>query len=208
MIRAVRLGLLGGAALLLAAASPAPPPVAPVQQAPAGAVGDSPAAVPEIVEAVQTCARVTLPAARIDFRYLRENGWKIGGRSFQLLKDSKLGPDAGELIYVFGRGNSVLATRVSPSQARCRIVARVTGKEQMAAVRTALIGGKIALPFDQAPGHVAFKASMRERLPDSDFSNVLLSGQHVFMLSLQEKPDFLAVWVDVWALSSSAGGAS
>lgn len=208
MTRTVRLGMLGGAALLVAAASPAPMPVVPVQQAPAGAVGDAPAAVPEIVESVQTCARVTLPGARIDFRHLRENGWKIGNRSFQLLKDSKLGPDAGELIYVFGRGNSVLATRVSPTQARCRIVARVTGKEQIAAVRTALIGGKIALPFDQAPGYVAFKASMRERLPDSDFSNVLLSGQHVFMLSLQEKPDFLAVWVDVWALSSSAGGAS
>lgn len=208
MIRTARLGALCGAALLVAAASPAPPPVVPAKQAPAGAVGDAPAAVPEIVEAVRTCARVTLPAARIDFRHLREDGWKIGNRSFQLLKDSKLGPDAGEVIYVFGRGNAVLATRISPTQARCRIVARVTDRGQIGAVRDGLIDSKLALPFDRAPGHVTFKASMRERLPSRDFVNVLLSDQHVFMLSLQERPDFLAVWVDVWALSSSAGGAS
>lgn len=194
--------------MLVAATNPAPPPAVPAQQAPAGAVGDAPATVPEIVEAVRTCAQVTLPAARFDFRHLRDNGWKIGSRSFQLMKDNKPAPGAGELVYIFGRGNTVLSARMTPSQSRCRVVARIGEAGERDELRTALIEGKVALSFDQAPGHVEFKSAMRKDLNSDAIRNILLSDQHVFSLTLNQRPDFLAVTVDVWSLPSVRGKAS
>jgi hypothetical protein len=206
--RKMRLGMLCGAALLVAAGAAVAQPVTPPQPVRTDKVGDAPASVPEIVEAVRTCAKVTLPAARFDFRHLRDDGWKIGSRSYQLMKDDKPAPGAGELVYVFGRGNTVLSARMTPVQSRCRIVARIADAGQRDVLRAALIEGKVALSFDQAPGHVEFKSAMRERLKGGDLSNILLSDQHVFSLTLNDRPDFMAVTVDVWSLPSAKGNAS
>lgn len=208
MIRSARLSAIGGLALLAMAGSALAQPAAPAPAAPAKIVGVDPAKTPEILEAVRECVKVTIGAARIDFRHLRDNGWKIGGRSFQPSTEAKPESGNGDLVFVFGRGNTLLSTRLSPAQARCRIAARVESAGELAALRTALIEGKVAMTFDAAPGHQEFKATMRKRLPDASFENVLLSEDHVFMISTGGKPEQQSLLIDVWALSSRAKVAS
>lgn len=203
-MRPPRLSSLAGLALLgLAGAALAQPAATPTAVPPAAAkaqVGELAVPIPEIVEGVRECLRVTSPAARIDFRHLRDNGWKIGHRSFEPSTDDKPESGNGDLIYVFGRGQTLLSTRLTPMQARCRIVARLENAGQVKAVRNALVDGKIALPFDQAPGHELFKDTMRKRLPNGDFSNVLLSGSHALTVFDSSRAGFTAVSIDVWAM--------
>lgn len=200
MIRAARLCALGGLALLgLAGAGLAQPATVPSPAAKAK-VGDLPVPIPEIVEGVRECLRVTSPAARIDFRHLRDNGWKIGHRSFEASTDGKPESGNGDLIYVFGRGQTVLSTRLTPMQARCRIIARLENADQIKAVRNALVEGKVAQPFEQAPGHDLFKDMMRQRVPNGDFTNVLLTSSHALSLFNSSRADYPSVSIDVWAM--------
>ncbi len=200
MIRVARLCALGGLALLgLAGAALAQPAAVPSPAAKAK-VGDLPVPIPEIVEGVRECLRVTGPAARIDFRHLRDNGWKIGHRSFEAKTDDKPESGNGDLLYVFGRGQTVLSTRIGPAAVRCRIIARLEDAGQIKTVRNALVEGKVALPFEQAPGHELFKSMMRQRVRNGDFTNVLLTDTHALSLFNSSRTDYPAVSIDVWAM--------
>lgn len=196
----VRLALAGAALLASVpdglsaqSAPPAPAPTAPPVAVRAPQVGDNPADVPEILEAVDLCRKATHKGAVFEYRMLREAGYKIGTRSWEPAEKKE---DRGGLLMGFGKGNTAIFVRHGPILASCRVIVYVASPTVSEKVRSEMISRKYAQTFEDSTDK-ASKDVMSKIFPADLIARTLIGPDHYYEVfpSNRNGRDLLAVTV-------------
>ena len=167
-------------AMVAAQSTPAASPASAVPTAPARApqIGDNPADLPEILDAVDLCRKATHGAATFEYRMLRDAGYKIGSRIWEP-GDKK--EDRGRLLMGFGKGNTAIFVRHGPVVVSCRVIVHVTSSTVSDKVRGELVSRKFAQTFDNSTDE-KLKVAMSKIFPADSIGKILIGPEHYYDL--------------------------
>lgn len=173
--------------------APAPAPATALTTQRAPQVGDNPADVPEILEAVDLCRKATHKGAVFEYRMLREAGYKIGSRTW---KPAEKKDDRGELVMAFGKGNTAIFVRHGAVLASCRVIVHVASPAVADKLRGEMISRKFAQTFESSTDKT-LKDAMLKIFPADYVAKIMIGPEHYYEVFLSNRSgrDLLSVTV-------------